>query len=241
MKHTLRLSLAVSALAAGLASAATVVTPVGVTGTIASDAGGSVNYLLVDNGGFTEASLQNPLGTAVTLPTGTDLAVALGTYHARSASAHAESWTRSIGSGNPVFTFDLGGDTDIFTVLLWQYGNNGGSGADDQGNSTRDFSLMFKTEAEGNDFSTWVPEFTGTMDSIAGNDTIDNVAQNFGFSDIENARYVGLRIDNNYGGQPGINSGGDRYGLGEVRFSIPEPTTSLLGALGLLALLRRRR
>ncbi len=226
---------------------ALVVTPVSVTGTIAGDAGSNVNYLLVDNGGFGQGSLQRPVGTAVTLPSGATVSDALATYAYRAGDGHQESWTSPTTSGNPVFTFDLtnGGDTDIGSVILWQYWNNGGGGAGNECNSTREFSLMFKTDAEGNDFSTWTPEFSGTMDSIPGDTTADNYAQLFPFTTLENVRYVGLRIDSNYAGQPGITGGGDRYGLGEVRFVdevVPEPSaTTLVGALCLFGLLRRRR
>jgi len=223
---------------------ALVVTPVSVTGTIAGDAGSNVNYLLVDNSGFGQGSLQRPVGTAVTLPSGATVSDALATYHARASTGHRESWTKSVNDGNPVFTFDLGADTDIGSVILWQYGNNGGDGPGNEGNSTREFSLMFKTDAEGNDFSTWTPEFSETMDSIPGDTTADNYAQLFPFAGIENVRWVGLRIDSNYKDQPGVTSGGDRYGLGEVRFVnevVPELSSALLGALGLLGLLRRRR
>jgi len=244
MNKSLPLALVVSALATGVGMSAVVVTPTSVTGTIAGDAGSNVNYLLVDNPGFAAASLQRPVGTAVTLPSGATVADALATYAAREGGAHAESWTRGIGEGNPVFTFDLGADTDIGAVILWQYGNNGGAGPGNEGNSTREFSLMFKTDADGNDFTTWVPEFSGTMDSIPGDTTADNYAQIFPFAGVENVRWVGLRIDSNYDGQPGITNGGDRYGLGEVRFVdevVPELSSALLGALGLLGLLRRRR
>jgi hypothetical protein len=245
MIKSLPLTLAASILATGVGMSAVVVTPVSVTSTIAGDAKSKVDYLLVDNSKYSMASLQRPVGTAVTLPSGATVSDALATYHARAGTGHRESWTKSVNDGNPVFTFDLGADTDIGSVILWQYGNNGGNGPGNEGNSTREFSLMFKTEAEGNDFSTWTPEFSGTMDSIPGDTTADNYAQLFPFTTLENVRYVGLRIDSNYAGQPGITGGGDRYGLGEVRFVdevVPEPSaTTLVGALCLLGLLRRRR
>jgi hypothetical protein len=58
------------------------------------------------------------------------------------------------------------------------------------------------------------------------------------------ARYVQLEVTDNYFGQPGITAGGDRAGIGEVRYAtevVPELSSALLGALGLLGLLRRRR
>ena len=200
---------------------AAVVKPISVTGTITGDVGSNINYLLDDNPGQAAASLQDEAGNPVTLVTGDTLAKALETYGFRAGGGHTESWTRGTGSGIPVFVFDLGADTEIGIAILWQYGNNGGAGEGNQGNSTREFELIFHTEAEGGsiNFATEAVEFGGIMDSIPGDDTIDNFAQIYGFDSRLTARYVGLRIASNYLGQPGITAGGDRYGLGEVRFA----------------------
>ncbi|NQT40601.1 MAG: discoidin domain-containing protein [Planctomycetes bacterium] len=220
----------------------TIIKPVAVSTSITGDAGSSHLYLLDDNPGFAAHSLQRPVGTGVTLETGDPVSHALVTVHERSGTAHAESWTRGTGLGLPEFVFDLtgGGDTPVESILLWQYGNGS------PGNSARDFELIFHTEAEGDVFSfasgsgTEANEFTGTMDAAAPFTTDANVAQQFNFAP-ETARYVGLRIANNYLGILG--PGGDRYGLGEVRFvapaagaAVPEPSTFALAALGLLGL-----
>ncbi len=234
-----KILLAIAALFAVSANASVeagaIIQPVAATSTIAGDAGSSVNYLIVDNPGFAAAALQRPTGTGVLLPTGETVANALATVHERSGSAHAESWTRGTGSGNPVFSFDLGSDMLIDSILLWQYGNGS------PGNSTRDFELIFHEDAEGDVFSfasdagTEASEFTGTMDAALPGTTANNVAQQFNFAP-ETARYVGLRIANNYLGLE--SPGGDRYGLGEVRFTeaaapVPEPASiaiwSILG------------
>lgn len=200
----------------------TLVKPVSAISSIAGDAGSSVDFLLDDNPSVTEAGLQDDEGSAVTLDSGDSLDKALATYGYRGGDGHQESWTRGTPEGNPVFTFDLtgGGDTAIGSVLLWQYGNDGG-GVSRGGNATRQFSLIFHTEAEGGsfDFGSETIGFTGTMDLISGTDTLDNLAQLFYFGATSTVRYVALRIDNNYGGQPGVLVGGDRYGLGEVRFA----------------------
>ncbi len=230
--HTLQLCAVASALAAGLASAATVVTPVSVTQTVGIPNAPStaVGNLLADVDGNTYYSLQNPLGTLVDLPTGTNLTIALATVAELSNNGWRESWSSNTGQ-NPVAVFDLTGgvDTEIASILLWQFGN---SGATDQ--QTQDFSLMFHTAAEGNDFSTWSTEFSDTLAQVSGSH-VNNIAQQFTFAGVEDVRYVALRIDTNYGGS--------RDGLGEVRFAVvPEPqSNAALLALGGLALILRRR
>ncbi|NQT40475.1 MAG: PEP-CTERM sorting domain-containing protein, partial [Planctomycetes bacterium] len=226
-------------------SGATILKPVAVTTSITGDAGSSHQYLLDDNAGHTAASLQRPVGTGVTLNTGDPVADALATFHERSAGGHAESWTRPIGSGLPEFVFDLtgGGDTSVESILLWQYGNNGG-GEGRIGNATKDFRVILHTEAEGAtfDFGTETADIDDIMEAFLAATTESNTAQLFDFASIQNARYAAVRIDDNYGGEPGIIAGGDRYGLGEVRFvapgasAVPEPSTFALAALGLLGL-----
>ena len=227
----------------------TILKPVAVSTSIGGDAGSHHVYLIDDNPTFAATSLQRPVGTGVTLETGDLLSDALATVHERSATAHAESWTRPTGLGQPQFVFDLtgSGDTPVESIILWQYGNSA------PGNSARDFELIFHTEAEGGVFSfasaggTETIEFAGTMSAAASYATASNVAQQFSFVAPETARYVGLRIANNYNGI--LSPGGDRYGLGEVRFVapgsvIPEPATMAaigLALSGLGGYLKKRR
>lgn len=209
----------------------TIIKPAGVTSTIDGDAGSAVGYLLDDNPSQAAPSLQNELGEEVTLETGDPLEKALATFHFRDGLGHQESWTRSTPEGNPVFVFDLtgGGNTVIGSIVLWQYGNNGGPGEGNGGNATRDFSLIFHREEEGDDFdfNSEDVDFTATMDPILSDVTLPdgqvpgNYAQPFYFGSQSTVRYVALRIDSNYlpPADPEITAGGDRYGLGEVRFA----------------------
>ncbi len=194
--------------------------PVSVSGSIVGDAGSSVDFLLDDNPAQADPGLQDDEGAAATLATGDSLSKALATYAFRGGKGHQESWTRKTTEGEPVFTFDLtgGGDTAIGSAILWQYGNDGGTGPSNGGNATKEFALIFHTEAEGAvfDFDAETAEFTGTMDVIEGDNTIDNFAQLYYFGSQINIRYVGLKILSNYGAEY---TGGDRYGLGEVRFA----------------------
>lgn len=211
-----------------------VVTPVSATSNIDGDAGSSVDWLLAENPARAEFGIQDEFGALTTLDTGDTTQKAVCTFALRGGGGHQQSWTRPIGEGNPIFIFDLsgGGDLSIGSVILWQYGNNGGPGPTNGGNATRDFSLIFHTEAEGDtfDFDTEATEFSDTMEPIYGDETLDNHAQPFFFGAQETARYVALRIDNNYlpPADPIITLGGDRYGLAEVRFATEDSVDPLV-------------
>ena len=213
---------------------ATVIVPVSVTGP-AGDAGSSTDALI------NSAGLRDPGDSPVVLITGDALATAQLFNHRLDGGGHVDSWTLA-GTTPAVFVFDLtgGGDTSIGTALLWQYGNDEGT-TTPKGNSTMDFELIFHTDAEGAviDFGTEAVDYSNTMAQVTDTGSANNNAQTFQFAS-ENARYVGLRIVNNYGTPPG----GDRLGLGEVAFAteaVPEPSSAALLGLGSLALILRRR
>lgn len=152
------------------------------------------------------------------------------------------------GSTNPPsVVFDLGQDSVLSNILLWQYQNDGG-GQTNVGNHTRTLDLRFNLAADGATiFSgsattlTMLPVLDG--DGDGGNDLGGlNSAQTFGLSST--ARYVQLTITDNYRNFQGITGGGDRAGLGEVRFfgeAIPEPASAGLLLLAGSAMFRRRR
>lgn len=179
----------------------------------------------MDNPSYTgEPALQRPVGTEVFIETGDPLVEALDTVHGREGSSYLECWTNYVSAGKPEFYFDLtgGGDIAIGSTILWQYGNPGGTTDYRGGNGTAEFVLIFHTEAEGSTFNfTAEPvEFYGVMDSIYSMYTAGNYAQFFSFGTPVTARYVGLRVlSNPRMVDPLLIAGGDRYGLGEVRFA----------------------
>ena len=187
---------------------------------------------------------------------GDSLAAAQSAVH--SYGGYAESFVTEAsttdyfdtGVGNaaqPSVVFDLGTDTLVSNILLWQYQNDGG-GSVNVGNHTRLLDLRFNTAAQGSGSFGGAP-VTITMlpvldgDGVGGNDMGGvNGAQTFGLSNT--ARYVQLTITDNYRGWQGITGGGDRAGLGEVRFyggAVPEASTAGLMLLASGMFLRRRR
>jgi hypothetical protein len=121
----------------------------------------------------------------------------------------------------PVLVFNLGNPVQLSEISLWGY-------ADGNGNGMTDFDLRFSL----------TPTFTGAAQSFSGMTQPVLPRQSFSFAPVT-AQYVELTpTDNLFGVAP---PGGDRVGIGEVAFATPEPSTGLLGLLGIGILLRRRR
>lgn len=139
------------------------------------------------------------------------------------------------GFGTPVLTFDLGADVALSEISTWGYATTNSNGA-------KEFSLRFATDAEGSaGFGTSIsynPTFTTPLDDI--------VRTSNSFDETVTARYVEMTILDNYFEPPGDGSagelaGGDRVGLGEVAFAVPEPASLTLVLLGAMPLAFRRR
>ena len=142
--------------------------------------------------------------------------------------------------GKPVLTFDMGSDVEIGQISAWGY-------ADSNTNGVSEFSLSFATAAEGaGGGSASAGPFVMAGDRALG--TNDATLRNaFSFAPVT-ARYVDFEVIDNFFVAPGDGSvvdgslaGGDRVGLGEVAFSVPEPSSISLLLFGLLAFGFRRR
>ena len=122
---------------------------------------------------------------------------------------------------SPRLVFDLGSIVPLNEISVWGY-------ADTNGNGMISADLRFSNTTT----------FTGPAFTISGITQPVTPRQSFSFPAV-NARFVEMvPTDNLFGIAP---PGGDRVGLGEVAFEVPEPSSALLGLLGLSFLLRRKR
>ncbi|MDA7888721.1 PEP-CTERM sorting domain-containing protein [Akkermansiaceae bacterium] len=204
--------------------AAVLVTPTNLTNTSGVSEFFAANNIINDTGLSGAATLANY--TTIT--------------HAAAGVGNAWTTNNPNGAGDyflgaspgilPVFTLDLGGSYELTDFVFWGYHFNANNA-----NEGRQFSLEFSNNGGGsygapviieNPLSTYAFSSASTL-SLGGTFTADTVRVSI--------------PDNHFGG---VAPGGDRVGLGEVKFigdAIPEPSTSLLGGLALLGLLRRRR
>ena len=157
-------------------------------------------------------------------------------YNAIAGAGSSFLWTTNAPNGgtgdyfanstpSPVLVFDLGSSVPLFEINIWNYLVNNGNG-------TKSFNLRFSNSTT----------FSGAaVESFSGVAVDPTIRQNFVFTGgAVTARYVELEITDNHFGTLSL-PGGDRVGLGEVSFVVPEPATSFLFILGASTLLIRRR
>ena len=200
---------------AAAASAATLVTPTGVTSSTTGDYR-AVGKMLDGSGILVGGVLATP--TIATYATSTQ------------QDNNAHSWvTGSGGAGDyfvnqpdPVLVFDLGGTYQLTDFVNWGYSTAWASSI----NEALDFTLEFSTDGgasyTGNvlvDQSSPLGLGNPATHSLGGSITADHVR---------------VTITDNQGS-------GDRVAIGEVRFiAVPEPSSAALLGLGGLAFVLRR-
>lgn len=206
------------------------------------------------NAGSTLAGLVDGAGLSAAVATGMDLAAALTVTHANDTLSQnyvtAQSGGDYFSAGTPpVFTFVLGGSYDnVNAIVLWNYAAGTGAPGVAPNNAAKNFDLQFFSDAAA---TVSLGSVTGL--SLArslpttGSGSGPQVAQHILFTggvDFDGVRAIRMTLTDNYAGFAN-GGGGDRVGLGEVRFAaIPEPSTyGLLGAasVALVSCVRRRR
>lgn len=124
-----------------------------------------------------------------------------------------------------VFDLTGGGDTTIQSVIFWQY-QNVGTGKASLGNDARSIEVRINSEAQGATHFLSAPTLL-TLKPVTDGDNDPsndlggvNSAQAFFLARGSiRGRYAQISITDNYLGYQGITSGGDRVGLGEIRFT----------------------
>lgn len=215
--------IALAALTVGSANAAVLITPTGLTNTSGvSEFFPAIN--IINNTGLSGAADINNYNTITHGAAGTgsawttiDPAPAAGDYYAQGGTA-------------AIFTLTLDQLYAVTDFVFWGYHFNAPNG-----NEGREFTLNFSTDG-GATFptSTSVSNPLSTF-AVSGAATLS-------LGGTFNANALQLEITDNHFG--GTSPGGDRIGLGEIKFigdAVPEPSTALLGSLAMLGLLRRRR
>jgi hypothetical protein len=210
------------------ASTSVYVLPVGVTATpdIGSSLWSSSNLLLAPNSYFSNngAGLNtgDQVGLVGDLPTYASMVDGGGSAQYRPASVTAS------------LVFDLGATYSLNGLRLWNYAEYwGGSTYNDRG--VKDFTLSFSTDG-GTTFSN-AQNFTAAIGGGVGGLPLPNrsAGQAFSFGGIS-ANAVKLEITSSQGSE-------FSSGIAAVRFTaVPEPSSAaLLGGIGTLLLMRRRR
>ena len=141
----------------------------------------------------------------------------------------------AVHAGPEYLWFDLGSDLPINEINYWGYSAGNANGM-------REFNITFATDAEGGAAGLGDETYGGTITLNPSFTAIQDPTprQAFGFPEVT-ARYIRVEATSTFFNQPGAGAGGDRLGIGEIAFSVPEPSSASLLALGSLVLIRRKR
>lgn len=156
--------------------------------------------------------------------------------HDSDGSANRQ-WHAGVGQGTggaaPVvndqaITFNLGGTYNLTSIYIWQANQTGLFGR-----GVNQFDLMYSIDGGGN----WLTAASNLNLAISTGGNI--AAQQFSLAQ-SGVTHVRIEIDSAHSGLTN-----DYVGLSEVKFdgvaAVPEPSVVLLGGLGVLGLLRRRK
>ena len=234
------LPIASLALASTCAHAAFIVTPTGATSTTQQDANRAIVRTIDSSGLYNDSDKSAFTGTLTTGNISDVVAGAATTFFG--TNTYWLSGSTAMGgstvSATETLTFALGGAYDLTSIYLWNYNRD----APTNNRAIKTFDIAFSTDG-GVTYSTAVsaaslgigdftlhPATAGSgSETYVPVDQRDFTATHVGVTHVQ---FTSLETHGSTG----------YLGFAEIRFgAIPEPTTALLGGLGFLALLRRRR
>lgn len=200
------------------------VTPTTIAQTAGNTLGGFPAVNMINNSGFALAPTVANFTTASYVDGG-------NTTSWVTASTGSPTYFSNVNNPAPQFTMSLGSKFDLTDLLIWGYSATNSNGASD-------FLVEFSLDGGTSYYDS---EFVQTSFPIGSSNAV------LTFGDVFSANFIRMTMLGNEKsrGLTGL-AGGDRVGLGEIKFlavaPIPEPATMglmLAGAMGLMA--RRRR
>lgn len=182
-----------------------------------------------DTGNFASSDVNNIINGSGSSPIGATIDSANIPSLSVTGDIDATGWRRNGGSLSGLFfTFTLQDPSTVSGILLANYFESGGPAA--RGMNT--FTFQYSDDEGQNYYS------VGTLSATQGNGGFQLIDLGTTLTGVTNVRFSSIT---NFGADGTGNS--NIVGLNEVRFvnAVPEPSAALLGGLGVLALLRRRR
>ncbi|TAE91389.1 MAG: PEP-CTERM sorting domain-containing protein [Verrucomicrobia bacterium] len=183
-----------------------------------------------DTGVFGSPDISNIInGSGVSSPIGVTIESTNIPSLSVTGNIDATGWRRNGGNLTGLFfTFTLQDPSTVSGILLANYFESGGPAA--RGMNT--FTFQYSDDEGQNYYS------VGTLSATQGNGGFQLIDLGTTLTGVTNVRFSSIT---NFGADGTGNS--NIVGMNEVRFvnAVPEPSAALLGGLGVLALLRRRR
>lgn len=215
--------------------AALVINPTGVTSSVAVNSGNDPSDLNAGTS-LTNAALWDTGDTVDATALAVTHTATFGSNYLTTAPTVGDYFTS--GSPSPLLTFTLGSTfNDVDSIVLWNYTPGGGSGYN---SGVQTFSLAFYDATNTIQIGSTLTGLSITRTASGSASTAQQIFFGSGVN-FDGVGVVRMTVTDNYFGASG-GTGGDRVGLAEVRFTqVPEPSAALLGGLGILGLLRRRR